>query len=232
LIASVTADVHISKGAFRPYVPQELRAANLAAIEAVDYVIIDTKDRTWPQFLEDFRSATQRLLADPNYGIIASEDGVIVFKRGSPDLDILPYERLTKASPQHGLGVDFSGESIRLLGYDVGRIIDGYGHNLALVSLYWQSTGSVSWDLRARLELSYDKANLVEENWLAWNIYPATTWQPDEVVKETYKIRLPENAPNENCTLSLKLSSWWHTVEPANVGNVNGSFQLGSFDLP
>ena len=29
LIASVTADAHITKGAYRPYVPQELRAANL-----------------------------------------------------------------------------------------------------------------------------------------------------------------------------------------------------------
>jgi rfaE bifunctional protein kinase chain/domain/rfaE bifunctional protein nucleotidyltransferase chain/domain len=41
LVASVTADAHISKGAHRPYVPQELRAANLAAFEFVDYVIID-----------------------------------------------------------------------------------------------------------------------------------------------------------------------------------------------
>ena len=41
LIASVTADAHITKAAHRPYVPQELRAANLAALEIVDYVIID-----------------------------------------------------------------------------------------------------------------------------------------------------------------------------------------------
>ncbi|HEV8473636.1 MAG TPA: PfkB family carbohydrate kinase [Methylomirabilota bacterium] len=41
LVASVTADEHISKGPFRPYVPQELRAANLAALEFVDYVVID-----------------------------------------------------------------------------------------------------------------------------------------------------------------------------------------------
>lgn len=41
LVASVTADQHISKGAYRPYVPQELRAANLAALEFVDYVVID-----------------------------------------------------------------------------------------------------------------------------------------------------------------------------------------------
>lgn len=41
LVASVTADAHVSKGPYRPYVPQELRAANLAALEFVDYVLID-----------------------------------------------------------------------------------------------------------------------------------------------------------------------------------------------
>src|SRR5215813_1916514 len=41
LIASLTADAHISKANFRPYVPQELRALNLAALEVVDYVVID-----------------------------------------------------------------------------------------------------------------------------------------------------------------------------------------------
>jgi cytidyltransferase-like protein len=41
LVVSVTADEHISKGPYRPYVPQELRAANLAAFEFVDYVVID-----------------------------------------------------------------------------------------------------------------------------------------------------------------------------------------------
>ncbi len=41
LIASLTADKHIEKGLYRPHVPQDLRAANLAAFEVVDYVIID-----------------------------------------------------------------------------------------------------------------------------------------------------------------------------------------------
>jgi rfaE bifunctional protein kinase chain/domain len=41
LVASVTADAHISKANLRPYVPQDLRAANLAALEMVDYVIVD-----------------------------------------------------------------------------------------------------------------------------------------------------------------------------------------------
>ena len=41
LVASLTADFHITKGKHRPHVPQNLRAANLAAFEVVDYVLID-----------------------------------------------------------------------------------------------------------------------------------------------------------------------------------------------
>ncbi|MDA1330194.1 MAG: PfkB family carbohydrate kinase [Chloroflexi bacterium] len=41
LIASLTADEHIKKGNMRPYVPEDLRAVNLAAMEMVNYVVID-----------------------------------------------------------------------------------------------------------------------------------------------------------------------------------------------
>lgn len=41
LIASLTCDAHITKGKLRPFVPEELRAMNLAALEMVDYVVID-----------------------------------------------------------------------------------------------------------------------------------------------------------------------------------------------
>ena len=41
LITSLTSDAHIQKANFRPFVPQDLRAMNLAALEVVDYVVID-----------------------------------------------------------------------------------------------------------------------------------------------------------------------------------------------
>lgn len=41
LVVSLTADQFIMKGNVRPYVPEDLRALNLAAFEIVDYVIID-----------------------------------------------------------------------------------------------------------------------------------------------------------------------------------------------
>lgn len=41
LVTSITADAHISKGQYRPHIPHDLRALNLAAFELVDYVVID-----------------------------------------------------------------------------------------------------------------------------------------------------------------------------------------------
>ena len=36
LVASLTTDAHIEKAHFRPFVPEDLRALNLAALEMVD----------------------------------------------------------------------------------------------------------------------------------------------------------------------------------------------------
>ena len=41
LVASLTSDAHIEKANFRPFVPENLRALNLAALDMVDYVLID-----------------------------------------------------------------------------------------------------------------------------------------------------------------------------------------------
>ena len=41
LIVNITADVFVDKGEDRPHVPEGLRAANMAAFEMVDFVVID-----------------------------------------------------------------------------------------------------------------------------------------------------------------------------------------------
>jgi rfaE bifunctional protein kinase chain/domain len=41
LVVSITGDVHVMKDNYRPYVPQDLRQMNLAALEFVDYVLTD-----------------------------------------------------------------------------------------------------------------------------------------------------------------------------------------------
>ena len=42
LVVSLTCDAHIAKGNTRPYVPQDLRAMNLAVLGMTDYVVIDS----------------------------------------------------------------------------------------------------------------------------------------------------------------------------------------------
>jgi rfaE bifunctional protein kinase chain/domain/rfaE bifunctional protein nucleotidyltransferase chain/domain len=44
LLVSLTSDAFVLKANARPYVPQDLRALNLAALEMVDFVIIDDSD--------------------------------------------------------------------------------------------------------------------------------------------------------------------------------------------
>jgi rfaE bifunctional protein kinase chain/domain len=45
LVVSVTADKFIRKGIYRPFVPEDLRALNLAAFHMVDYVVIDNNEK-------------------------------------------------------------------------------------------------------------------------------------------------------------------------------------------
>ena len=45
LVVSITADTHVQKGIYRPFVPENLRALNLAAFQMVDYVIIDNNKK-------------------------------------------------------------------------------------------------------------------------------------------------------------------------------------------
>jgi len=54
LVASITSDQNIEKGEDRPYINQELRAENLAALEIVDYVIIDD-NRTPISIINDLK---------------------------------------------------------------------------------------------------------------------------------------------------------------------------------
>src|ERR1700683_207459 len=54
LVVSVSADGQVNKGATRPLIPDELRAASLAALECVDWVYLNP-DATATDLLEQLR---------------------------------------------------------------------------------------------------------------------------------------------------------------------------------
>lgn len=92
LVASLTADRHIAKGAYRPHVPQELRALNLAAFEVVDYVLIDPNDKpleTLRQLQPDFFAKGYEYNASglhprtqEEIDVLASYGGEVIFTPG------------------------------------------------------------------------------------------------------------------------------------------------------
>ena len=92
LVASVTADMHIEKGEMRPHVPQDLRAANLAAYELVDYVVIDENptplenlQRLQPDvFAKGYEYTTGALnpKTQAEHDIVASYGGTMIFSPG------------------------------------------------------------------------------------------------------------------------------------------------------
>jgi rfaE bifunctional protein nucleotidyltransferase chain/domain len=91
LVVSITGDAVIDKGDQRPYIPQELRAENLAALEFVDYVIIDPHP-TARELLESVRpdiyvkgqeyatSSDPRFLAERE--AVESAGGRVIFSSG------------------------------------------------------------------------------------------------------------------------------------------------------
>lgn len=91
LIVSITGDADIHKGQARPYIPQELRAENLAALELVDFVVIDPNptaarllDRLRPDvYVKGEEYATSR---DPRFleekQVVEANGGRVIFSSG------------------------------------------------------------------------------------------------------------------------------------------------------
>ncbi len=91
LIVSLTGDSQIDKGAQRPYIPQDLRAENLAALMFVDYVYIDpevTAEAVLAQVKPDLyvKGREYEHATDPAFvaekGVVEGYGGRIIFSSG------------------------------------------------------------------------------------------------------------------------------------------------------
>lgn len=106
LIASLTADRHISKGRYRPHVPQELRAINLAAFEMVDYVLIDPEPTPLKNLAlikpdifakgYEYQASGLPLKTQEELEVIRSYGGEIIFTPGDY---VLSSSQLIEAAP-------------------------------------------------------------------------------------------------------------------------------------
>ncbi len=92
LVVSITADKFIKKGIYRPFVPENLRALNLAAFQMVDYVIIDNNEKPLqnlsklkPDFFAkgfEYKSSGLPLATKEEAKIVESYGGEMIFTPG------------------------------------------------------------------------------------------------------------------------------------------------------
>lgn len=127
LVVSITGDAAIDKGDQRPYIPQELRAENLAALAFVDYVVIDPNPSAC-QLLVTIRPdvyvkgqeyatsnhagfLAERAAVEANGGRVVFSSGDVVFSSSRlidavrPDLE-LEQRRLAAVCQRHALSVE------------------------------------------------------------------------------------------------------------------------------
>lgn len=173
LVASLTADAHITKANFRPFVPQELRAFNLAALEVVDYVVVDndpTPIRNIGIIKPDYfakgyeytssglppRTAEEKTAVEAYGGEIIFTPGDIVYS-SSQLIEIEPpsitTEKLMALLEAENLTFDnlrkvldkFKGVRVHVIG---DTIIDSYTHTVLIGGMTKTPTMSVRFDNR------------------------------------------------------------------------------------
>ncbi len=173
LVASLTADAHITKANYRPFVPQELRALNLAALEMVDYVIIDTNptpieniSRLQPDYFAkgyEYQDGGINPKTQQEIDALASYGGEILFtpgdivyssshliETGPPDIAV---EKLLALMEPEGLDFDhlrgildqFEGLEVHVVG---DTIVDSLTYTTMIGGMTKTPTPSVRFDSR------------------------------------------------------------------------------------
>jgi rfaE bifunctional protein kinase chain/domain/rfaE bifunctional protein nucleotidyltransferase chain/domain len=141
LVVSITGDAAIDKGDRRPYIPQELRAENLAALEFVDYVVIDPNATACAQLQsirpdiyvkgheyamsKDPRFLAERKVVESYGGRVIFSSGQVVFSssrlvEGMFHPDELATQRLSPVCQRHNIAY---ARLARLLGRMRGKRI-------------------------------------------------------------------------------------------------------------
>ncbi len=140
LVASLTADRFIDKGEGRPYVIEELRAINLAALEFVDYVIVDQQPTPLENiaFIQpdyfvkgfEYASAGVHPKTKEEMAVVQGYGGQFVFSPGDvvySSTALLEYERPKLALDKllvlmKGEGISFDDLEAALRGLDKIRL--------------------------------------------------------------------------------------------------------------
>ena len=123
---------------------------------------------------------------------------MFVFAALCPFLYIRPaYARPPIVSPDKipkGVIHDF-GDKIRLLGVKTDRVRVNPGETLG-ITFYWQGLAEMQKDYYLFIHLLGRRGQLVgsEDTYPGWGTYPTSLWRPGEIIADTYRLPISEDA--------------------------------------
>ncbi len=190
-------------------------------MDEAQYVALDTRSRYYPLTPDPYEMELQKLLANPNYSILAEADGYFLFQQSDgPRIKHLLEAEL--------------GQGIALLGFDIaaqderGEYISqslplqvSPGQTIRL-SLYWQSVAEMDTDYTVFTHLLDDEGRIVGQHdglpgngfrlteiWQPAIFKLTSRWQPGQVVRDVHYLSLSPDCKPSRGTLEVGMYNLW-----------------------
>jgi len=185
-------------------------------LERVDYALADSLFDYVVMFgPDDFRGglmydmfAIKTLLQDSNFGLIAAQDGLLLFERDPIPVNILSQQVTVLTPTVLPAGREIFGEHIYLVDVEL-RFVDGDRWRFRFDWLIAQPlVGDTPFVAVTRLE------GMPHTRWLhlpTTALYPVTEWEPGQIVREEFEVSLPDSLEPGGYNV---LTGWYDTSNP------------------
>lgn len=161
-------------------------------VEAVDYILLDVTEDSWPLHPVELRHRVDGFLAG-EFGLVEAVDGYLLLKRdptGSlertlpdPFFDFGRVDEPEQFRPAFPASVTFDNK-LQLIGYDL--TLGAHEHFLPVIVLYWRAIQPLEQDYRLWPFVLDREGHLIEDTaerpLVATLWYPTSRWQPDEII--------------------------------------------------
>jgi len=180
----------------------------LPKVEEAEYILVDLFASAEEPQMEIYETVVQKVFNNPDYGIRAESDGVLLFERGldiSQDLDKLARAQASEIEyPSEVVLAD----TIAYRGYsmDNASLVPGQPF---VITTYWESLAPVQRPYL--IFFAYPGSQQFQE--AVYGLYPTTIWQPGDLVRHRFLMTLPALPAGDDYEVVAGL--WFDTGEPA-----------------
>lgn len=143
----------------------------------------------------------EQLTRAPEYLAWVQQHYALAYKHNYHEIHLAPVERHLQHRQEALLG-----EQVRLLGYGLSPLAADPGEELML-TLFWRALAPIEERYHGFAHLiAANGAPVAQDDHVAMGeLYPSTAWQVGQIVADTYRLKLPEDAPWGPHILSIGL---------------------------